>query len=173
MQPALLLTAQSSSLGDTLFVLVSFIILVLLVKHFAWGPITKMMNQRADKITGDLDYADQERKKASDLKQKREEALNNSQAEAVQIVANAKEAGNQQRDSIVSKAHDQAQDIQKKAREDAKQAKADAMKSVQNDVAELSLNIASKVIGRELSSEDQKDLIDSYIKELKSSHEAE
>ena len=69
MQTTLWLAAESSSLGDTLFVLISFIILTLLVKHFAWGPITQMMDKRVKKITDDLDYADNERQEAESLKQ--------------------------------------------------------------------------------------------------------
>ena len=45
------------------------------------------------------------------------------------------------------------------------------MKSVQSDVAQISVDIASRIIGRELSVTDQKDLVDSYIKELKTSNE--
>ena len=56
----LVLGAGQVALGDMLFILISFIILALLVKHFAWGPVTKMMDARSEKITGDLDYADQE-----------------------------------------------------------------------------------------------------------------
>ncbi|UQS82672.1 F0F1 ATP synthase subunit B [Bombilactobacillus folatiphilus] len=171
MQPELLLAAHSSSLGDSLFVLVSFLLLLLLVKHFAWGPITKMMDQRVDKITGDLDYADNERKEAEQLKQKRASALKDSKAEAVQIVADAKKSGEDQRSTIVDQAHTEAQDIHQRAQADAKQAKVDAMKSVQHDVAQLSVDIATQIIGRELSVSDQQDLIDSYIKELNPSHE--
>ncbi|MBA1434890.1 F0F1 ATP synthase subunit B [Bombilactobacillus bombi] len=171
MQNELLLAAESSSLGDTLFVLIAFIILALLVKHYAWTPITNMMEKRNQKITGDLDYADQERQKAAELKQQREAALKNSKVEAVQIVADAKKSGEDQRQTIVEQAHSEAQEIQVRAQANAQQAKEDAMKSVQNDVAQLSVDIASKIIGRELSVDDQANIIDSYIKELNASHE--
>lgn len=171
LQNELLLAANSSSLGDTLFVLISFILLVLLVKHYAWGPVTKMMDKRVNKITGDLDYADKERKDAEQLKDQRSDALKSSKTEAVQIVSNAKKAGESQRTDIVNKAHAEASDINKRAQSDAKKAKQDAMQSVTNDVAQLSVDIASKIIGRELSVDDQKNLIDSYIKELNSNNE--
>lgn len=171
MQNNLLLAAQSSSLGDTLFVLISFILLALLVKHYAWTPITNMMEKRNQKITGDLDYADKERQDAENLKQQRETALKNSKVEAVQIVANAKKSGETQRQSIVDQAHSEAQEIQSQAQANAQQAKQEAMKSVQKDVAQLSVDIASQIIGRELSVSDQENLIDSYIKELNANHE--
>lgn len=171
MQTTLWLAAESSSLGDTLFVLISFIILTLLVKHFAWGPITQMMDKRVKKITDDLDYADNERQEAESLKQHRMTALQDSKAEAVKIVADAKQSGKDQRQSIVDQAHSEAQEINQQALADARQAKEDAMKSVQSDVAQISVDIASRIIGRELSVTDQKDLVDSYIKELKTSNE--
>ncbi|NVY95639.1 F0F1 ATP synthase subunit B [Lactobacillus sp. DCY120] len=171
MQTGLLFAAESSSLGDTLFILISFIILTVLVKHFAWGPILNMMDKRVKKITGDLDYADQERKSATELKEQRQAALSNSRAEAVQIVANAKQSGEDQKQAIVESAHAQAQDIGAKAQADAQQVKTETLKSVQSDVAQLSVDIASKIIGRELSVDDQKDLINSYIKELSTGHE--
>ena len=171
MQNNLLLAAQSSSLGDTLFVLIAFILLAFLVKHYAWTPITNMMEKRNQKITGDLDYADKERQDAENLKQQRETALKNSKVEAVQIVANAKKSGETQRQSIVDQAHSEAQEIQSQAQANAQQAKQEAMKSVQKDVAQLSVDIASQIIGRELSVSDQENLIDSYIKELNANHE--
>jgi len=162
----LVLGANQVALGDMLFILISFIVLALLVKHFAWGPVTKMMDARSEKITGDLDYADQERSRAEKLAKEREDALKNSRAEAVEIVNKAKESGETQKKSIVSDAHSEAEEVRQRAKSDAAKAKEDAMAGAQNDIANLSLEIASKVISKELNADDQKSLIDSYIKEL-------
>ncbi|WP_442885975.1 F0F1 ATP synthase subunit B [Companilactobacillus sp. HBUAS59544] len=162
----LVLGAGKIALGDMLFILVSFIILALAVKHFAWGPVTKMMDARSEKITGDLDYADQERARAKKLAAERENALKNSRAEAVGIVNKAKESGETQKKSILSDAHSEAEEVRQRARSDAQKAKQDAMADAQKDIANLSLEIASKVISKELNANDQKSLIDSYIKEL-------
>ena len=162
----LVLGANQVALGDMLFILVSFIVLALLVKHFAWGPVTKMMDARSEKITGDLDYADQERSRAEKLAKEREDALKNSRAEAVEIVNKAKESGETQKKSIVSDAHSEAEEVRQRAKSDAAKAKKDAMDDAQSDIANLSLEIASKVISKELNADDQKSLIDSYIKEL-------
>ncbi|MFC6175982.1 F0F1 ATP synthase subunit B [Companilactobacillus huachuanensis] len=162
----LVLGANQVALGDMLFILVSFIVLALLVKHYAWGPVTKMMDARSEKITGDLDYADQERSRAEKLAKEREDALKNSRAEAVEIVNKAKESGETQKKSIVSDAHSEAEELRQRAKSDAAKAREDAMSGAQNDIANLSLEIASKVISKELNADDQKSLIDSYIKEL-------
>lgn len=162
----LVLGAENSSLGDFLFYLISFIVLVLLVKHFAWGPVMKMMDARSAKITGDLEYADSEREKANKMVEEREEALKSSRSEAVEIVATAKENGENQKKAIMNEAHSEAEAVRQKAKEDAKQAKIDAMNEVHNDVTNISVSIASKLIQKELSANDQKSLVDSYIKEL-------
>lgn len=162
----LVLGAGKLALGDMLFILISFILLTWAVKHFAWGPVTKMMDARSDKITSDLDYADYERASAEKLKKEREDALKNSRAEAIEIVNKAKDNGDEQKKTIVSQAHSEAESVRQKAKSDAEKAKQDAMNEAQNDIANLSLEIASKVISKELNADDQKSLIDSYIKEL-------
>ncbi|MFD1471500.1 F0F1 ATP synthase subunit B [Companilactobacillus mishanensis] len=166
MASILVLGAGKLALGDMLFILISFILLTLAVKKYAWGPITKMMDARSEKITGDLDYADQERARADKMAKEREEALRNSRAEAIEIVNKAKENGDDQKKTIVASAHSEAENVRTKAQSDAEKAKQDAMQEAQNDIANLSLEIASKVISKELNSDDQKSLIDSYIKEL-------
>ena len=82
------ISAAALELGDFLFGLVTFICLMLLVGKFAWKPVTKMMNDRQSKITGDLDYADKSKNEAKELLEKRQGELKNTQAEAVSILNN-------------------------------------------------------------------------------------
>ena len=69
--------AESNSLyvGDLIFYIVTFIILMLLVKHFAWGPVTDMMKKRADKIASDIDNAAKSRESAEKMAAKRQVEL--------------------------------------------------------------------------------------------------
>lgn len=164
----MLVLAQSNSLymGDMLFYLISFIILALLVWHFAWKPVTQMMEKRANKIADDIDSASNDRKKAAELAAKREEQLQGSKQEATQIVDSARKNGENLRNQIVDKAHENARSIQEQAQHDAEQARQDALKSAKDDVANLSLEIASKLIHKQLNADDQQELIDSYIEGL-------
>lgn len=84
MNSALLLATAEGGVqwGDFLFYLCTFLILIALVKHFAWGPVTEMMEKRADKIANDIDSAETARKKAEELAAKRESALKDSHVEA-------------------------------------------------------------------------------------------
>ena len=62
-------------IGNFILIAGSFLLLVFLVKKFAWGNIVGILDQRAQKISEDIDSAEAARKKAEDLAQKREEAL--------------------------------------------------------------------------------------------------
>ena len=152
--------------GDFLFYLIMFIIMLLIVKHFAWGPVTKMMDKRATKISNDIDSAEKARKEAEDLAAKRQTALENSRAEAAGIINRAKQNGEQQKASIVNAANEEVKTMKANAKKDIRQEKQDALSSVKNDVAELSIEIASKIIQKELTPESQKELVDSYIEGL-------
>ena len=152
--------------GDFLFYLIMFIIMLLIVKHFAWGPVTKMMDKRATKISNDIDSAEKARKEAEGLAAKRQTALENSRTEAAGIIDRAKQNGEQQKASIVNAANEEVKTMKVNAKKDIQQEKQDALSSVKNDVAELSIEIASKIIQKELTPESQKELVDSYIEGL-------
>ena len=152
--------------GDFLFYLIMFIIMLLIVKHFAWGPVTKMMDKRGTKISNDIDSAEKARKEAEDLAAKRQTALENSRTEAAGIIDRAKQNGEQQKTSIVNAANEEVKTMKANAKKDIQQEKQDALSSVKNDVAELSIEIASKIIQKELTPESQKELVVSYIEGL-------
>lgn len=167
----LIVGASEAYLGDSLFVLVVFIILVALVGKFAFGPVSKMMQARSDKITNDLDNAAQSREDAAKLAAQRATELKNSKSEAVEIVNTAKRNGEKQRESMVTLAQEEVQTLKQNAKKDIEQSRLDALNSVRDDVAQLSIEIASKLIKKELSVTDQKSLINSYIEGLDKQNE--
>lgn len=153
-------------LGDMLFYLISFLIMAALVWHFAWKPVTQMMQKRAAKIANDIDSAEQARDSAAQLAAKRQAELNGSRQEAATIIDNAKKSGESQRTTIIETAQKDAQALKSRAAEDAKQARTDALKGAKDDVANLSVEIAEKLIKKQLNAKDQQELIDSYIEGL-------
>ena len=136
------------------------------VKHFAWGPVTKMMEERRQKVISDLDQAESDRKKAELLANQREAALKDSKQEATQILSTAKSNAEKTKNNIISQADQEAAAIRKRASEDAAQAKTDALNEARDQVADISVAIAEKVISKNLSAADQKDLVDQFIKGL-------
>lgn len=154
------------SIISTLWYLIVFSILLLAVKHYAWGPVKEMMEKRRQKVIDDLDQAASDRKKAEILANEREAALKNSRQEATQILSDAKINAQKIGKQIVSEANAEASAIREKAKADAAQAKTDALNEARDEVADLSVTIAEKVIAKNLSAADQKDLVDQFIKGL-------
>ncbi len=112
----LIVGASASYLGDSLFVLVVFIILVALVGKFAFGPVSKMMQERSNKITNDLDSAAQSREDAAKLAAQRATELKSSKSEAVEIVNTAKQNGEKQREGMVTLAQEEVQTLKQNAK---------------------------------------------------------
>lgn len=154
------------SIINTLWYLIVFSILLLAVKHYAWGPVKDMMEKRRQKVIDDLDQAASDRKKAEILANEREAALKNSRQEATQILSVAKSNAQKIGKQIVSEAKAEASAIRERAKADAAQAKTDALNEARNEVADLSVTIEEKVIAKNLSAADQKDLVDQSIKGL-------
>ena len=154
------------SIINTLWYLIVFSILLLAVKHYAWGPVKDMMEKRRQKVIDDLDHAASDRKKAETLANEREAALKNSRQEATQILSDAKSNAQKTGKQIVSEAMAEASAIREKAKADAAQAETDALNEAREEVADLSVTIAEKVIAKNLSAADQKDLVDQFIKGL-------
>ncbi|GFZ27108.1 F0F1 ATP synthase subunit B [Lactobacillus corticis] len=163
-----LFAAESGKLyfGDMIWYLICFAILLVAVKHYAWGPVKDMLEKRRQQVIDDLDSAAANRKKAETLANEREAALKNSRQEATQILSDAKTNAQKQGEKIVADANDQAAQIRKQAKSDAAQAKADAINDARDQVADISVAIAEKVIAKNLSADDQKDLVDQFIKGL-------
>ena len=155
-----------SLIGDFILVAGSFLLLIILIKKFAWENITSTFEQRAKKISDDIDGAESARQKAEDLAQKRETELAGSRQDATTIIENAKETAEKNKAGILADAADEAGRLKEKANQEIAQTKAEALNSIKGDVADLTVNLASKILGQQLDQEAHKELIDRYIDKL-------
>mgnify|MGYP001740164056 FL=1 len=153
-------------IGDFILIAGSFLLLIFLVKKFAWGNITSILDARAEKITNDIDQAEEARKKAEELAAKREAELAGSRQEATTILETAKETAEKNKAHILSEANQEALRLKEKAQLEISQNKEEAMNSIKGDVADLTVNLAGKLLSQQLDSEGHRQLIDRYLNEL-------
>ncbi|MFS9193531.1 F0F1 ATP synthase subunit B [Streptococcus sp. OMI633] len=153
-------------IGDFILIAGSFLLLIFLVKKYAWGNITSILDARAEKITNDIDEAEAARQKAEELASKREEELAGSRKEAASIVENAKETAEKNKSQILSEATQEAVRLKEKAQQEIAHNKEEALNSIKGDVADLTVNLASKLLSQQLDAEGQRQLIDRYLDEL-------
>ena len=153
-------------IGDFILIAGSFLLLIFLVKKFAWGNITSILEERSKKITDDIDGAESARKKAEELAAKREAELAGSRQEATTILETAKETAEKNKAHILSEANQEALRLKEKAQLEISQNKEEAMNSIKGDVADLTVNLAGKLLSQQLDSEGHRQLIDRYLNEL-------
>ena len=156
----------STIIGDFILIAGSFLLLIFLVKKYAWGNITSVLDERAEKISSDIDGAEEARKKAEELASKREAELAGSRQEATTILETAKETAEKNKAHILSEANQEALRLKEKAQLEISQNKEEAMNSIKGDVADLTVNLAGKLLSQQLDSEDHRQLIDRYLNEL-------
>ena len=156
----------STIIGDFILIAGSFLLLIFLVKKYAWGDITSVLDERAEKISSDIDGAEEARKKAEELASKREAELAGSRTEAKTIIENAKETAEKSKADILAEAKLEAGRLKEKANQEIAQNKAEALQSVKGDVADLTISLAGKIISQNLDSQAHKELIDQYIDQL-------
>lgn len=152
--------------GDMLVQLFFFLLLLFIVKKFAWGPLMNKMEERENYVAGEIDAAEKSRKEAEAAAKDAKEQLDQVRAEAQKMIEDAKSTAQKQEQEIVQAARTEADRIKNQAQQDIQNEKEKAIQAVQEQVASLSVLIASKVIEKEIDAQDQEKLINDYIKEV-------
>ena len=104
------------------------------------------------------------RTEAEAMKAEYEQNLQNARTEANEIVANAQKTATARGEEIVGEARAQAAALKQKAEADIAQERKKAVNEVKDEIGDIAMEIASKVVEREISEKDHKDLIDEFIK---------
>lgn len=156
----------STTLGTIIVVTGSFLLLMLLIKKFAWHSITELLKKREEKISNDLDSAEQAKISANKLEKERQQQLLSSKSEAADIIKNARENGEQNRQKMLTETKAEISRLHEKSKNDILQEHEEAMASIKNEVADLSIQIAEKILSKELSPEAHDAMINSYIESL-------
>ena len=151
--------------GDIIFQLVMFLLLLFLLKKFAWGPLMGIMIARQEHIASEINAAENSRLEAQKIIEEQRNMLKEARNEAQILMENARKQGDIQREEIVALARAEAERLKETAKLEIDTQKEKAVAAIREQVAHLSVLIASKVIERELSAQDQDALINEYIKE--------
>jgi F-type H+-transporting ATPase subunit b len=153
-------------LGTILFQLVVFLVLMIIVTKIAIGPVTDIMKKRQDHIDQQLNEAEQSQKEARELLAKQQEELKKTREEAHLIIENEKKRAEAQAQEIINQAKARADRMIEEAKLEINNEKAKAIASLRDEVAELSMLLASKVLEREVKKADHEKELDAFIKQV-------
>ena len=151
---------------DMFAALFFFILLLYLLKKFAWGPLMSVMQEREEYVANEIDEAEKSRKEAAIAAEEAAKQLLQTKQEAQKIIDDARDAGVKLEQDIIESARLEAERLKETAQADIQNEKEKAIQALQDQVASLSVLIASKVIEKELNTADQDHLINEYIKEV-------
>ncbi|MBD2713799.1 F0F1 ATP synthase subunit B [Microvirga sp. STR05] len=155
------------SFGLLFWQLVIFLILLFLLTKFAWKPILSSLREREDSIEGALRMADQAKIEMQQLKAGNEKLLAEARLERDRILKEATEISNQLIETAKTKATEEGGRMIVQAREAIQNEKNAALAEVKNTAAKLSIDIAERILRRELTDQPaQQQLVDSYLKEV-------
>ncbi|MGW7778676.1 F0F1 ATP synthase subunit B [Staphylococcus xylosus] len=151
--------------GTIIVTCITFGILFLLLKKFAWGPLKDVMDKREHDINKDIDDAEQAKLNAQKLEEQNKQTLKETQDEVQRILEDSKVQARKQHEEIIHEANIRANGMIETAQNEINSEKERAIADINNQVSELSVLIASKVLQKEISEKDQKALVEKYIKE--------
>jgi len=156
----------SVNLWSTLLSLGNLLLIYWIVKKFLFKPIKKMLAERQKAVNGIYDKAEEARREAEENRTLYEAKLAHADEETASLLRTANERARRAEEEIVGEANRKAAATLKKADEDIALEKKRALNELKNEISGLSLDIAEKVIGREIKEDDHKALIDGFIDEI-------
>ena len=174
----LILASEGSGNGDTsgwmekwlsfdpglfMWTIVTFFIVLAILKWKAWGPLINALDKREEDIREALASAEKARQDAEKASSEYEDMMRKAQAEAQQIVSEGKAAGERVKNDIQSAANDKADEIIEKAKAQIDAERRKAIQEIKSSVVDLSMDAAAKVIERNLDSDDNRKLVDQAL----------
>ena len=155
------------AIGTLFWTVVIFTMFFLVLTKFAWKPILNMVKQREEMIKGSLASAEKARKEMVKLQSDNEAILKKAREERESILKEAREVRDKMIAEAKGKASEEADKIVEKARTGIEREKALALADIREQVASLSVDIASKLLSEKLSQTgEQGKLIDHYLKDI-------
>ena len=144
----------------------NLMIQLVIFKKFLLKPIRQVIADRKAKADSEIADAQKLRTEAEAMKAEYEQNLQNARTEANQIVVAAQKTATARSEEIVGEARAQAAALKQKAEADIAQERKKAVNEVKDEIGGIAMEIASKVVEREISEKDHKDLIDEFIKNV-------
>jgi len=135
-------------------------------KKFFWNKIVAVIDARREAADKEIKDAEEAKAEALAIKNTYEQNMLEARDQADRILLSAQKSATTRSEEIISQAQQQAAQIKAKASADIAQEKKKAFNDAKNEISVIALAIAGKVVGRELDTEDQRNLVDSFIEEL-------
>jgi len=137
-----------------------FVLLLILLRLFAYKPLLRVMDERRRLVTEHLARAEKERREAAASKNEAEQELRRARKEAEEIISRATARGEERFSELVAQARVEARRLQEEAREAVRREREEAAGALRAELASLAVTVAGSIVRRELRPEDHRDIIE-------------
>jgi F-type H+-transporting ATPase subunit b len=149
-----------------IWTIVVFVVLLLVLRKFAWGPMLEGLNKREQSILDEIAKARQEREEAEVLRKKFEQQMAESEERARAIIEQGRRDATELSNDMIAKAKNEMQAEKDRLYRELQLAKDQALQQLWNQAADLATLISSKALRRQMTIEDQRRLTDESLAEL-------
>lgn len=154
------------NVGLVIWITIVFLLLLIVLRKFAWGPITAALSEREKTIDESIQRAETALAEAKQIQADNERARREAEHEAQRILREARDAAETIRTEEVEKTRDQIRRMQQSAQEEIGREKESALTELRSEVAELAIQAASKILKENLDATRQQRLVDDFIEKL-------
>lgn len=157
--------ALGIDLSRLLTFLVGFTVIAVFLRMFLYGPITRMLDQRADRIRDSLEAAENARAEAASSAERVEQELANARREGQELIAEARDAAGRLREQEAERTRAQVDEMLDRAREEIRRERAAAVEEVRSEFAGIAILAAERIVEQSLDEDAHRDLIDRVLEE--------
>lgn len=154
------------SLVDSMWALIVFVLLLVILGKFAWKPIVQQLEKREKQVADTIDDATRQRDEAMELLAQYKQKLDQAHVEAQKLMAKASEDGEKLKEEIVGEARSEAELARERAVQQIEASKNDALAEIFTRAADLATGAAGQILQRELRPEDHQRLIEQTLSQL-------
>jgi F-type H+-transporting ATPase subunit b len=152
--------------GLAIWTIVVFLVLLFALKKVAWSPLLRFLEAREEKIKKSLDDAEKAQQELERLNRESAEIIKKAHAEGESIVSKSIAEAEKLREEIKQKARAEAETIVRDARSQIETETGKALRQIRSEIADISVMIASKLVQRNFTKEDNSELIEETLKQI-------
>ena len=152
--------------GLMIWTIVCFLVVLFVLKRWAFGPVQQMIDARRERIQSALDEADEARAEARALLEEHKKLIGQAKSEAEEILSEGRRIADAQRERVKVETEEDRQRRLEETRRQIEQATTQALGQIRDEVGKLSLLAAEKITRKSLTGDDQQRLIDEALAEI-------
>ena len=152
--------------GLIIWTIFTFVLLVLILRTFAWRPILEALHSREEHVRSSIERAEQAQQESERLLEEHRRQIANAEQEGHRILNESRTLGEKLKQDIVDKANQQSRRMVEQAKQEIDRDKEAALVELRGEVASLAIQAASKILDETLDENRHRKIVDGYLNEL-------